>query len=384
MAATAKDPHLQETPMRSALRIRIPFGSKLFLSHLLAVFLVSGSVGTFFYVKAMESLMHSLRARLQNSAALLSQGIDARELDDIRTPTDMDREAYRRHLATLRRMRRSNPDIAFLYVMRKEGQRIVFVLDSDETDRQAPPGRQYTDAPAGLRSGFHAPSVDDALVRDEWGVFLSGYAPLADGGDRYLIGIDMRADEVDQNLFQLRMTGAMSLLASVLLALIFGLYFSKGLTRRIHPLMRRCRQIAAGRYDEPIAQRTYDEFDDLVEAFDTMGADLGRAHAQAAEAFVELRRARDTLEDGVRERTRELEDALAKVSVLRGLLPICSACKKVRDDQGYWHQVEQFVSRHSGARFSHGLCPACAIELYGDLFTESQAKPSGAGGQATE
>jgi PAS domain S-box-containing protein len=57
---------------------------------------------------------------------------------------------------------------------------------------------------------------------------------------------------------------------------------------------------------------------------------------------------------------RSLQDALARVKTLGGLLPICSWCKKIRDDQGYWSQVEAYISRHSEAQFSHGICPECA------------------------
>lgn len=65
------------------------------------------------------------------------------------------------------------------------------------------------------------------------------------------------------------------------------------------------------------------------------------------------------LQSALADRVRELEDALARVRQLRGLLPICSYCKKVRDDRNYWQQVETYVSEHSDARFSHGICPDC-------------------------
>jgi phosphoserine phosphatase RsbU/P len=58
-------------------------------------------------------------------------------------------------------------------------------------------------------------------------------------------------------------------------------------------------------------------------------------------------------------RVHELEDALARVSQLQGLLPICCYCKKIRDDQDYWHQVESYLARHSQAQFSHSICPDC-------------------------
>jgi DNA-binding response OmpR family regulator len=65
------------------------------------------------------------------------------------------------------------------------------------------------------------------------------------------------------------------------------------------------------------------------------------------------------LQMNLADRVRELEEALASVKQLQGLLPICSYCKKIRDDQNYWQQVEGYISEHSGAVFSHGICPEC-------------------------
>jgi PAS domain S-box-containing protein len=59
----------------------------------------------------------------------------------------------------------------------------------------------------------------------------------------------------------------------------------------------------------------------------------------------------------------ELQDALASVRTLQGLLPICAWCKKVRDDSGYWNELESYVRRHSDAEFSHGICPDCAARV---------------------
>ena len=63
----------------------------------------------------------------------------------------------------------------------------------------------------------------------------------------------------------------------------------------------------------------------------------------------------------------ELQDALAEVITLRGVIPICSSCKKVRDDKGYWNQIESYIRDRSEADFSHSICPECAKELYPDL-----------------
>ena len=68
--------------------------------------------------------------------------------------------------------------------------------------------------------------------------------------------------------------------------------------------------------------------------------------------------------DTQKELVEKLTIALAEVKRLSGLLPICSHCKKVRDDKGYWKQVEGYISEHSEAKFSHGICPDCLVEHY--------------------
>jgi phosphoserine phosphatase RsbU/P len=69
-------------------------------------------------------------------------------------------------------------------------------------------------------------------------------------------------------------------------------------------------------------------------------------------------------------RVHELEDALLRVKVLQGLLPICSYCKSIRDDQNYWHQLETYVKSHSEAAFSHGICPSCWEKVVKPQFLE--------------
>jgi len=73
-------------------------------------------------------------------------------------------------------------------------------------------------------------------------------------------------------------------------------------------------------------------------------------------------------------RNKEIEAAMAQIKTLSGLLPICSNCKKIRDDQGYWEQVEVYIAKHSDADFSHGLCPDCMKKLYPDSYEKSQQR----------
>jgi hypothetical protein len=64
---------------------------------------------------------------------------------------------------------------------------------------------------------------------------------------------------------------------------------------------------------------------------------------------------------------KKLED-LARFKALRGIMPICSSCKKIRDDKGYWHQLEIYIRDHSDADFSHGICPECKKIIFPELF----------------
>jgi hypothetical protein len=80
---------------------------------------------------------------------------------------------------------------------------------------------------------------------------------------------------------------------------------------------------------------------------------------------------RDVTERVMAQKEREemivkLQNTLEEIKTLRGILPICSSCKKIRDDKGYWNQIESYISNHSSAEFSHSLCPECSDKFYGD------------------
>lgn len=97
--------------------------------------------------------------------------------------------------------------------------------------------------------------------------------------------------------------------------------------------------------------------------------------------FTERKRAQQERES----LTREREEALATVKTLHGLLPICSSCKKVRNDAGYWEQIESYVRSHSDAEFSHGICPECMKRLYpGFGSNQREAQTQGPAGAAAD
>ena len=96
--------------------------------------------------------------------------------------------------------------------------------------------------------------------------------------------------------------------------------------------------------------------------------------AVRVEAELERYYIEDKLKQQVAERTKELEksnrelqQALTEIKTLQEIVPICSKCKKIRDDKGFWQQVESYISQHSKASFSHALCPECEQEYYKEL-----------------
>jgi response regulator RpfG family c-di-GMP phosphodiesterase len=97
-----------------------------------------------------------------------------------------------------------------------------------------------------------------------------------------------------------------------------------------------------------------------------------RARLQVGERTIALQR---TLAD----RVRELQEALSRVKVLQGLLPICSYCKKIRNDGDYWERVEDYISEHTDAQFSHGICPDCYEKVvkpdFDRMFPEKKSNP---------
>ncbi|MBU1566284.1 MAG: response regulator [Proteobacteria bacterium] len=109
--------------------------------------------------------------------------------------------------------------------------------------------------------------------------------------------------------------------------------------------------------------------EDLVKGFEVGAVDYITKPFNAAELSVRVKTHISLYRTKKRNQLLidELRQALCQVKKLTGLLPICSGCKKIRDDDGYWNKVEAYISAHADVRFSHGICPDCVRKQYPDL-----------------
>ncbi len=92
-----------------------------------------------------------------------------------------------------------------------------------------------------------------------------------------------------------------------------------------------------------------------------------RLHREAKGQLERLKRLVQERTSVLEKTNAELTQALANIQTLSGLIPICAGCKKVRDDRGFWDQVESYIARYSDAKFTHGICPECSRKYYPDI-----------------
>jgi sigma-B regulation protein RsbU (phosphoserine phosphatase) len=132
--------------------------------------------------------------------------------------------------------------------------------------------------------------------------------------------------------------------------------------------------------DIPIIMVTAkNDLDNLQEAFSAGAMDYIAKPVNGVELLARVASAltlkremdhRKAREADLRRSNDELQQALKEVKVLRGLIPICASCKKIRNDGGFWQQLEDYLSEHSGVEFSHGLCQPCIKKLYPGVYRD--------------
>lgn len=168
----------------------------------------------------------------------------------------------------------------------------------------------------------------------------------------------------------LRRMSVLMILLAVVVVLLVALYVSAGISAPVDQLALVAGKIADGDLTLKAKVISNDEVGMLARAFNKMVEVLLQTSDDLEKKVDELRDEVAAHELAERENESligELQGALAEIKTLKGIVPICSSCKKIRDDQGFWNQIESYIRDHSEAEFSHGICPDCAKTLYPEL-----------------
>ena len=185
-------------------------------------------------------------------------------------------------------------------------------------------------------------------------------------------GVVVKIDQAEAyaSVHSLRRVLLLMAVAAVVLVFFVALRVSAGISAPIDNLATVAKRIADGDLSHKAEASSDDEVGALARSFNKMVDGLLQPSVDLAKKVEELRgevAAHERSEHDKEVLIEELQKALAEIKTLKGIVPICASCKKIRDDQGFWNQIEAYVREHSEAEFSHGLCPDCARTLYPDI-----------------
>lgn len=216
----------------------------------------------------------------------------------------------KRYLVMLRAV---NPDYRFVYLMAKQGDNLIFLVDAEDENSEdySAPGEIYPEASEQLLQIFDTgqPFIEGP-VSDSFGTWISAIAPLLnpdDGAVSAVLGIDIDAKQWASSINSYHLFSTIITLLVAVIVVIF------------------CLTLASISKDR----------------------------------------------DKIRRTNQDLEESLAQVKLLEGIIPICAYCKKIRDDQESWLRVEEYISEHTDAEFSHGMCPDCYEKNLNEIVSEN-------------
>ncbi len=273
--------------MRPAFQFLNRFQVRVTVAMILSMIFVITLSSLLIYQFALNSQFHSIRQRLMLLAQMASLMIDADTL--LKIPLNHDgvyTVEYHSILETLKKIKGVDPQIRYLYTLRKTDREgiLQFVVDADPVlmnkrlqTQTAYPGDQYNAFrfPEMIRA-FQWPSADTHLEIDEWGVTLSGYAPLRtrDGKTAAIVGVDILADDVYQMQKEVHQRALLVLLLGLILSIILGMIVSQHMTGPVAKLAEGTRRIARGDLKYRVSIKGNDEINELGQSFNDMAGSL--------------------------------------------------------------------------------------------------------------
>lgn len=277
------------------------FQAKVTVVLIIAMFFVAGLCNLMIYKFALDSQFNMLRNRLMIIAQSAALFIDAESITEIPlVPEGKDTPQYKKSAGVLRRFRDVSRTIKYVYILKKTGEKGIwqFVVDLESPrdmasggETAAEPGRKYNAARfPEMVKGFEAPSADRKLEKDEWGVTLSGYAPIRDRNGRTIavLGVDMDAGDVYRTQQVVHIRALIVILLGVLLSFLIGMVISRRLTGPVEQLVKGTRYISEGDLHYRVDIKGNDEISELAEAFNSMAANLDDSRRKILNYFYDV------------------------------------------------------------------------------------------------
>ena len=250
--------------------------TKLILSFLLLILIISGMTFLYTFKETKDSLKEIMRDELKAVASVTATQINGDFFEKIQNQ-GYDSLEYQTILKQLNKIRDSNSDILYIYTMKKNEGKIEFVVDADYgKENSAEIGEIYDENVPELIKGFDEPSVDKEFTIDEWGTVMSGYAPIKNSEGKIvgLIGVDMDSKKIIEKQNFIGNTIYFIIGLSVIIAsLIIGL-FSFTIIKDIKKLNKTADEISNGNMNTTINIKRKDEIGELAESFGRMVASL--------------------------------------------------------------------------------------------------------------
>jgi HAMP domain-containing protein len=229
---------------------------RLTLSFILLIFLITGLTYFYTYIEAKKALKETVREELVEVISMVSTQIEGDLLKKILLlkPGDEGRPEFKEIVNFLLGLRKNSKDLANFYVLKKEGEKMFFLVDDaylETPDDAAKVGEEYTDYDKTLVDGFVTATASPEFYTDKWGTFLSGYAPVRDekGNAVAVIGVDMKVEKV---LDKQKFIGSLVYIimgSSIIIAGLIILFFSRTIIKDIRSLTIAASRISQGELD---------------------------------------------------------------------------------------------------------------------------------------
>ena len=258
------------------LQPRFSLASKVFLicSSLALIVTIGGSI--VLYKEACYSLRQEVRARLMGIASTAALQIDGEHHKQIRTKEDANTPEYKKLKETLIAIRDANPDVRFVYTMRKTNDKntLLIIMDIEEDPQYSSHiGDEYdiTDCPE-ILNGFNGPAADRNPVNDKWGKFISGYAPIRDknGNVDAIIGIDMALPQLIKEERLIKAAAIKTIVIALLLSILLSWIITKNVLNKVRVFTDAADRVKNGDLDFRLQVKSKDEIGQFAETFNHM------------------------------------------------------------------------------------------------------------------